>query len=94
MKSIGPSLPAEVAAYKRTPTFATETVPAGLLREHATKAGVWGRIEVVEGRLRYVVPESGIDVLLDPSTQGIIAPKQVHRVEPVGEVRFFVTFLK
>ena len=35
------AMPAGLAAYKRTPTFDQDTLPAGLRREHRTKAGVW-----------------------------------------------------
>ena len=39
--------------YKSTPVFDENTLPAGLRKEHRTKAGVWGVIRVLEGRLRY-----------------------------------------
>ncbi len=91
---IAHTLPSDVRAYKRTPVFSDATLPAGLRNDHATKAGVWGRINVLEGQLRYIIPAAGIDVMLDPGTPGIITPQQIHRVEPVGDVRFFVEFLK
>ena len=31
-------------SYKSTPVFDETTLPAGLRREHRTKAGVWGII--------------------------------------------------
>ena len=40
-----------LAPYKRTPVFDETTLPDGLRREHRTKAGVWGIIRVLEGRL-------------------------------------------
>ena len=94
MKTVGASLPSDVAAYKRTPEFSAATVPAGLLKDHATKAGVWGLIHVLDGQLRYVVPDAGIDAVIDAATHGVIAPEQKHRVEPVDDVRFFVEFWK
>jgi len=94
MESIGHTLPSHVTAYKRTPEFTSKTVPKGLLANHSTKAGVWGVINVLEGQLRYIVPSAGIDELLDPLTAGIVKPEQIHRVEPVGEMRFYVEFWK
>src|SRR5690606_311089 len=47
------TLPDAVRPYRRTPVFTEATVPAALLRAHTTKAGTWGRILVLEGRLRY-----------------------------------------
>ncbi len=94
MRFIGDKLPAAVKPYRRTPHFTEKTVPAALTSAHATKPNVWGVICVVRGTLRYVVPSAGIDVELDPATRGVIAPQQVHYVEPVGEVAFFVEFCK
>jgi len=89
-----PSLPREVAAYKRTPTFDRDTVPAGLLEAHSTKAGVWGRIVVLSGRLEYVLTEGGERFELGPDQPGIIEPQAEHRVRPLGAVSFYVEFLR
>lgn len=89
------SLPADVEAYKRTAEFTEETVPAGLLRRHTTKAGTWGRICVLSGRLRYRILEPEVEVIeLDASREGVVEPEVPHEVEPVGGVRFFVEFLR
>ncbi|HET8883234.1 MAG TPA: DUF1971 domain-containing protein, partial [Solimonas sp.] len=48
-------LPSDVLAYKRTPEFTEQTVPPGLLHEHQTKASVWAKIVVLEGRLQYTI---------------------------------------
>jgi tellurite resistance-related uncharacterized protein len=86
------TLPASVAPYQRTKTFTQETVPKGLLGDHNTKAGVWGLITVVEGRLEYVIPSTGETLVLDPETPGIVEPEVRHHVTPLGEVSFFVEF--
>ena len=88
----GGELPAGTAPYKRTPEFTEGTVPPGLLREHSTKAGVWGVITLTSGSLRYVVPSTGLDVVLAPDRPGIVLPEQVHFIEPAGPVRFHVEF--
>ena len=80
----------ELTPYKRTPTFDEDTVPAGLLRDHRTRAGVWGRIVVEAGRLRFT-DASGSRVL-EAGEVAIVAPEQTHAVEPVGQVRFHVEF--
>lgn len=36
-------LPVNVSPYKRTPEFTEESVPTGLLNDHTTKDGVWGK---------------------------------------------------
>lgn len=89
------SLPPGVEPYKRTPEFSEQTVPAGLLRRHDTKAGVWARIHVLEGRLLYRILDPEVEEhLLEPGRLGIIEPRTAHEVETVGPVRFFVEFLR
>ena len=58
--------PSSKVPYKCTPIFDETTLPAGLRREHRTKAGVWGAIRVLEGRLRYQVLEPNSEVILEP----------------------------
>jgi tellurite resistance-related uncharacterized protein len=87
-------LPDGVTAYKRTPTFDETSVPDGLRRDHATKAGVWGLIHIEAGRLRYEVA-GGQSMELSPQTQpGVIEPQVRHRVEPIGNVSFYVEFFR
>src|SRR5688572_32440003 len=87
-------LPDDVQAYKRTDVFTETTVPAGLRKDHATKAGVWGRIVVDEGRLRYEVPPVSRSFDLAPGTPGIVVPELRHHVTPIGAGRFSVEFLR
>lgn len=87
-------LPNDFTAYKRTPIFTEESVPAALRKDHSTKAGVWAKINVTEGRLRYRVPSVGVDMQLSMDKIGIVVPEVLHNVEPLGAVRFFVEFFK
>ena len=84
--------------YNRTRIFTETSVPEGLLTEHSTKEGVWGRIHVEEGSLRYQVTDprrEPLDLVLAPdSDPGLIEPTFLHRVEPIGAVRFHVEFLR
>ena len=87
-------IPAAFVAYKRTPEFDEATVPAGLRRDHSTKTGVWARIVVVDGRLRYCVAALNTDVELSPDRAGIVVPEVLHYVAPIGAVRFYVEFYR
>ena len=88
-------LPEGLVAYDRTREFNEQTVPAGLQRRHTTKSGVWGRIVVLEGRLRYRILEPEIEEqTLTPERAGIVEPANPHEVELLGPVRFFVEFLR
>jgi tellurite methyltransferase len=86
-------LPEGFAPYKRTPEFDERSTPDGLRKNHTTKAGVWGVIHVLEGRLRYVIEgPRPIEQVLDPDHPGIVVPEVPHHVSPEGAVRFFVEF--
>lgn len=78
--------------YKCTPVFDETTLPAGLRREHRTKAGVWGVIRVLQGRLRYRVLEPASETILDPDHPGLVLPDQPHMVEPLGAIQMQVEF--
>ncbi|MCW1383577.1 DUF1971 domain-containing protein [Novosphingobium sp. KCTC 2891] len=92
------ALPSGAQPYKRTPTFTEDSVPAGLLKDHSTKDGTWGLIRVEEGRLRYIItdPRRAADerVLEPGGDPGLVEPTILHRVEPIGSVRFHVEFLR
>jgi tellurite resistance-related uncharacterized protein len=83
-------LPDHFVAYERTPEFTEHTLPMELRQDHATDVGVWAKIVVVEGRLRYSVDALSTDIELDAHRSGVVVPEVPHRVEPLGEVRFFV----
>lgn len=87
-------MPSDFVPYKKTPLFTEHTVPAGLLKDHATKRGVWAHINVVEGRLRYRVETLHTDTELTVARAGIVVPEVLHCVEPQGPVQFFVEFYR
>lgn len=87
------ALPPGAQAYRRTPVFTQDTVPAGLLRDHVTREGTWALIHVLEGVVRYRVPGLDVDQDLHPAAApGVVLPQMPHSVQPVGAVRFFVEF--
>jgi len=86
------ALPAGAHVYKSTAEFTEATIPAGLLRAHVTKPGVWGRLVVSEGTLLYRIVGAGEEWVLDPETPGVIEPEVPHEVAVLGPVRFRVEF--
>ena len=88
------AIPFELKAYKKTPIFDQDSVPKGLLQNHNTKAGVWGKICVLKGQLLYVIEKTGEETILTPERCGIAEPQELHRIKPLGEVAFFVEFYK
>jgi len=85
-------LPPGVFPYKKTPVFTEVSVPKVLLKDHATKAGVWGVIHVEVGELEYVIPGRGMHEQLHPKKQGIVRPEELHHVKFNSRCRFFVEF--
>ena len=86
------ALPDGLRAYRRTPVFTETSVPAGLLKDHETKPGVWGVIHVVSGRLRYSIPSRRESVTLSPDRPGIVEQTVPHHVTRLGPVSFYVEF--
>ena len=91
-------LPSGLESYRCTDTFSEQTVPAGLLKAHATKAGTWGLIRVTDGELLYridderrIPAERRLAAGLPP---GVVEPTILHSVAPVGPVRFHVEFFR
>lgn len=78
--------------YKSTPVFDEVTLPAGLRKEHRTKAGVWGVIRILSGQVTYRILDSGTEALLDPDHPGLVLPEQPHLVEPMGAMQMKVEF--
>ena len=70
-----------------------DTIPNGLKKDHNTKVGVWGVINVINGKLIYRLskPEPKTIELL-AGLPGYIPPTMLHSVEAIGDVTFFVEF--
>jgi tellurite resistance-related uncharacterized protein len=89
------TIPPGFEIYRRTREFSESTNPAGLRMRHTTKPGVWARIVVREGSLRYRILEPGIEeYVLSPGLPGVVEPEIPHEVEPVGRVCFCVEFFR
>ena len=88
-------IPSGFESYKRTPEFSEASVPPGLLSEHCTADGVWGKIVVLEGLLTYRILEPRVEEYqLTPELCGVIEPAIRHEVVPQPGVRFYVEFYR
>lgn len=91
-------LPEGLEPYRQTDVFTEDSLPAGLRKDHCTKSGVWGLIQVAEGRLSYRVTDPrrvGEDLILTPESRpGVVEPTILHHVVPLGPVRFHVQFYR
>ncbi|MCM1983034.1 DUF3565 domain-containing protein [Lyngbya confervoides] len=82
-------------AYRQTPVYDAHTMPPGLRNKHSTKRGVWAKIHVLQGQLRYEMADPfHQDHILTPETPGIIVAEVEHAVQPLADATFFVEFWK
>jgi tellurite methyltransferase len=87
-------LPGGLEVVRSTRIFDEGSMPAGLRRAHRVAAGLWGRLHVEEGTLRFrAATQPPMEVELGPGGIQPIPPETDHDVEPEGPVRFFVQFL-
>jgi len=80
--------------YGSTPIFDQTSLPDALRQKHDTKAGVWGRIRVLEGQLLLTILDPPGEVILAPGRPGTVLPQQPHFVTPLGPMRMQVDFYK
>lgn len=87
------TLPRTLVKYSESPEFTQDTIPRAFLRDHTTKAGVWGKIVVAEGALHYRRKDRPAEVVT-PAEPATIFPTEPHSVAPRGPVRFKVEFYR
>ncbi len=75
--------------------FTPESLPERFKAAHSTKAGTWGLLHVLEGKLLYRLepPRSG-EQLAAAGDSIVIEPGIMHRVAFVEPGRFFVEFYR
>ena len=87
------NLPDRLNPVRKTPEFDETSIPKGLLKAHQTKAGVWGKIVILEGKLQYKINEPKEEtIVLDTELNGVVEPTILHQVKPLGQVKFYLEF--
>lgn len=80
---------------RTTDVFDHDSVPAGLLRAHRVADGVWGRLLVHSGSVRFVFEdEPDLAVVVDAGGAVVIPPGRLHHVEPGMRSEFVVEFYR
>ncbi len=86
-------LPEGVELVRTTDVFDNDTAPAGLLRAHRVADGVWARLVVHAGTLRFAFEDQPDQPLtLETGDRVVIPPARPHHVELDGPVRFAIEF--
>jgi tellurite resistance-related uncharacterized protein len=87
-------LPDSLRLVRSTPRWNEQTMPLGLSRAHRVAKGMWGRIVVHDGRLRFLArTEPEFRVVVGPGSTQAIPPEVEHEVQPIGSVSFSIDFL-
>lgn len=85
-------IPSYLKPYKKTGIFDQDSIPNALLNDHSTKPGVWGKIIIIDGSLRYSIPSAIEEHILTTEKFGVVEPEVKHKVSPIGQVKFYVEF--
>ncbi|HEY2452685.1 MAG TPA: DUF1971 domain-containing protein [Scandinavium sp.] len=89
------AIPAHYVHTRATPFFDNSTVPAGLLSHHNTKAGVYGRLSVMRGAVKYFgFPDAesttpDVELVIEAGHFGISPPQKWHRIELLTDDTWF-----
>jgi len=93
-----PSIPDDFINYKSTPLFTKTNIPKMFLHLHNTKAGVYGKIIVTKGQLKFFGfaerrGEVEQEIILENGESAISPPEYWHKVEFLTEnTEFYVDF--
>ncbi|QTD57798.1 DUF1971 domain-containing protein [Parasphingorhabdus cellanae] len=84
----------EPTPYRSTPVFDETSLPKALQAAHCIKAGSWGVLEVLSGRIHYVVEESQVTHLMSAGDWQLIQPEELHYVTLIGPMQMQVHFYR
>mgnify|MGYP003420557547 CR=1 FL=1 len=88
-----PTMPDGLELVRTTDVFDQDSVPAGLLRAHRVADGVWGRLVVHTGAVRFVFDdEPDHPIAVGAGGAVAIPPARQHHVELDGPATFAVEF--
>lgn len=89
----GPPLPEDARCYRRIGPFEADTIPAGLLRRHDLKPGVWGTLHIVAGSIHFCWDDDvGGRRLLGAGDTMLVPPAVPHHLETEWPVTLTIAF--
>ncbi|AIR03867.1 MULTISPECIES: DUF1971 domain-containing protein [Cedecea] len=89
------TIPQTYLHTRATPFWTKETAPAALFTHHNTKAGVFGRLSVMQGAVKYfgfpdadaTVPD--VEIVIEAGAFAISPPQKWHRIELLTDDTYF-----
>lgn len=85
-------LPIGIEPYARSPLFTAQSVPQKLLASHDLKVETWGRLNVLQGTVKYFITGQDESHLITAPEIHIIPPQEKHYIEPSDDAEFFIEF--
>ena len=88
----------KLVAYKRMPVWNKDNMPEAVQRKHNTKVGIWGKITVLKGTLKFIELTEEGDVIAEhlfkAGADNLMAqPQAWHRVEAAtDDVEWYLEF--
>ncbi|MFS1413183.1 DUF1971 domain-containing protein [Vibrio sp. 10N.286.49.B1] len=81
-----PVIPTDFVNYKSTPVFTPDNIPKMFLHLHNTRAGVYGKINVISGSLKFYGfterrGEVEQEIIIEQAGFAISPPEYWHKVE-------------
>ncbi len=89
------TIPKNYVHTRTTPFWNKDTAPKPLFAHHNTKKGVFGRISVMKGAVKYFgfpdanATEPDMEVIIKAGSFGISPPQKWHRIELLTEDTYF-----
>ncbi len=88
-------IPVHFRHTRSTPFWTKETVPQALLTHHNTKKGVYGRLSVMNGAVKFFgfaseqATEPEMEVVIKAGQFGVTPPQYWHRIELLSDDTWF-----
>ncbi|WP_428944970.1 DUF1971 domain-containing protein [Pantoea sp. FN060301] len=89
------TIPAHFVHTRATPFWDKNTAPKALFTHHNTKKGVYGRLSVMQGTVKYFgFPDAesttpDLELVINAGSFGISPPQKWHRIELLTEDTLF-----
>jgi hemoglobin len=88
-------LPSGATRTGASPEFDCDNVPAALLADHRTAAGVYGLVVVLAGEMDFVFAQHADQPKrLSAGDKLVVRPDEAHRVVPGEGMRFQIEFYR
>ena len=87
-------IPEAARAYNTTRHYTDRTVPGMMKHHHTVRAGVWAKIIVERGEVKYYIDGDDQEYTLTKGNPGVVEPMVKHRIDPQPSSKFYLEFYR